>query len=151
VYNGHRNPKERGHFALEPEQIELQSLARQQTVPRQKKTLRAQTETRALALADDAAARYRSYLYALAYKLAVQLDELVTACPLAALAESKSLKLRDITGAVKDIEEALHLASDADLAEQAARVEKLRREALPEARETGIQVVMSPEAESYGK
>lgn len=42
---------------------------------------------------------------------------------------AKGVKPRDITGAIKDLEDALHIKSEADIREQAARIKKMEKDA----------------------
>ena len=67
-------------------------------------------------------------LYDLAYKVAQQLTDLVEGNDIVTLI-SAGVKPRDITGAIKDLEDALHVKSAADLKEQEARIRKLQKEA----------------------
>ena len=60
--------------------------------------------------------------------------------------------LKDLTGAIKDIKAILDVRSDADLREQEARIEKLRKDASrDEQTDREIRVVMAPELQELGK
>lgn len=72
---------------------------------------------------------YRNTLYDLALRVARQLDEMTNNISVTNLAAA-GIKPRDITGAIKDLEDILHVKSAADAEEQAARIAKLRREAM---------------------
>ena len=62
------------------------------------------------------------------------------------------IKPRDITGAIKDLEDALHVKSEFDLKEQEARIAKLRKEAETESKEDmTIQVVIPKSVEDYSE
>ena len=57
------------------------------------------------------------------------------------------IKPRDITGAIKDLEDILHVKSAADLQEQEARIAKLRREAEGDTTES-VKIVIAGDAEA---
>ena len=61
------------------------------------------------------------------------------------------IKPRDITGAIKDLEDALHVKSEADLREQEARIEKLRKEAQAEQDSKDIKVIISADLDEYSE
>lgn len=92
--------------------------------------------TKTLEKAEAKAVDYKSMLYDLAYKVAKQLVEMTDRTPLDKLALI-GIKPRDITGAIKDLEDALHIKSESDLKEQEARIAKLRREAMVDNNEDG--------------
>ena len=89
---------------------------------------RHRVDTKSLAKAEAKATDYKSMLYDLAYKVAQQLSDLVEGNDIVTLI-SAGVKPRDITGAIKDLEDALHVKSAADLKEQEARIKKLQKEA----------------------
>ncbi len=70
------------------------------------------------------AEKRREYIYAVAFDVARQIGAVVEG----GIGES-DYKLRDITGALKDLEDVLDVVSDEDGEEKAFRLEKLRREA----------------------
>ena len=78
--------------------------------------------------AEKKAVSYKSVLYELAYKMALQLKDMTEENSLQDLT-AMGIKPRDITGAIKDLEDALHVKSEADLKEQEARIAKLRKDA----------------------
>lgn len=78
--------------------------------------------------AEKKAVNYKSVLYELAYKMALQLKDMAEEHTLQDLT-MMGIKPRDITGAIKDLEDALHVKSEADLREQEARIAKLRKDA----------------------
>lgn len=104
--------------------------------------------TKALQKAESKATDYKSTLYNLAFKMAKQLadvtDEL-TVTELIAI----GIKPRDITGAIKDLEDALHVKSETDLKEQEARIEKMRKEAQGEAENKDIRVIIESGLDEY--
>lgn len=93
---------------------------------------------------------YKSTLYSLAYKIAIQLVEMTeenTVTDLVAI----GIKPRDITGAIKDLGDVLHVKSETDLKEQEARIEKLRKEAQAEQGSNDIKVVIDSDLDEYTK
>ncbi|MBR6916147.1 MAG: hypothetical protein IKN36_07295 [Clostridia bacterium] len=68
--------------------------------------------------------RRRDFIYSVAFEVARQIGAVVEG----GIGES-DYKLRDITGALKDLEDVLDVVSDEDVEERAARLEKLRRDA----------------------
>ena len=101
--------------------------------------------------AEKKAVNYKSVLYELAYKMALQLQEMTEEYSLQDLAK-KGLKPRDLTGAIKDLEDVLHVKSEADLREQEARIAKLRKDAEREDdSKDGITVVIEGDADIYSK
>ena len=94
--------------------------------------LREQHKSKIVAKATEKAAKdavnYKSVLYELAYKMALQLKDMTEENSLQDLT-AMGIKPRDITGAIKDLEDALHVKSEADLKEQEARIAKLRKDA----------------------
>lgn len=86
------------------------------------------TVTKSIKRAEQKSIDYKSQLYALALKTAKKLDEFVNERSVEELAVL-GIKPRDITGAIKDLEDALHVKSDKDLKEQEARIAKLQRDA----------------------
>lgn len=94
----------------------------------QRERYRNNVDTKAIEKAVEKSTEYKSALYDLAYKVANQLTELVCDNDISTLL-GLGLKPRDITGAIKDLEDALHVKSAADLREQEARIKKLQKEA----------------------
>ena len=93
--------------------------------------------------------RYRSILYRAAARVAEQIDGLVKDASMTELAKI-GLKPRDITGAIKDLEDALHIKSAADLEEQAVRIAKLKKEVEESDKDDKtVRVVISGDAEDY--
>lgn len=94
---------------------------------------------------------YKSALYDLAYKIAMQLVDMTEDNTITDLIK-RGIKPRDITGAIKDLGDIFHVKSDVDLLEQEARIEKLRKEAQSDRNEDNtIKVVISNDAEEYSK
>lgn len=100
--------------------------------------------------AETKAIDYKSTLYSLAYKVAKQLNDMTEQNSISELAVM-GIKPRDITGAIKDLEDALHVKSEADLREQEARIEKLRKEAQAEQESKDIKVIISSELDEYSE
>lgn len=117
----------------------------------QREQYRHKVETKSIAKAEAKAVDYKSTLYALAFKVAKQLSDMTDNNSVESLA-AMGIKPRDITGAIKDLEDALHVKSESDLREQEARIAKLRKEAEDESKEDKtIQVVISGGAEDYSE
>ena len=118
--------------------------------------LRANSEQRvsekAIAKAEKQKVDYKSVLYDLAYSMAQKLTDFSTKYTLDEMV-ALGIKPRDITGAIKDLEDSLHIKSEADLREQEARIDKLRREAEANNDNTdnSIKVVISSELEDYAQ
>ena len=93
----------------------------------ERKQFRDKINAKALKNAEKKAIDYKSVLYDLAYKVACQLSDITDKYDIETLA-AKGVKPRDITGAIKDLGDALHIKSEADIKEQAARIKKLERE-----------------------
>ena len=107
--------------------------------------------TKSVKKAESKAIDYKSTLYELAFKVAKQLSDMTDNNTVESLAEM-GIKPRDITGAIKDLEDALHVKSESDLKEQEARIAKLRKEAEDKGKEDNtIQVVISGGAEDYSE
>lgn len=70
---------------------------------------------------------YRSTLYDLAYNVAQQLVDVTRDKTIEELL-CIGIKPRDITGAIKDLGDILHVKSEVDLREQEARIKKLQKE-----------------------
>ena len=65
---------------------------------------------------------------------------------------SAGVKPRDITGAIKDLEDALHVKSAADLREQEARIKKLQKEAEgTDAAEKNIEVKIDESLKDFAE
>ena len=60
-----------------------------------------------------------------------------------------SQSLKHITSALKDIKDIKGLKSDIDLREQEARINKLRKEAEEEQKDTTIEIIMDDEVDGY--
>ena len=90
--------------------------------------------TKAVKEAEKTAIKYKSTIYDLAFKVSEQLEQLINEHPLAALV-ALGLKPRDITGAIKDIEDILHIKSESDIKEQEARIKNLQKQAEDESRD----------------
>lgn len=100
---------------------------------------------------EEKAVNYKATLYDLALKVVRQLDDMTNNYSIENLI-SIGVKPRDITGAIKDLGDALNVKSDSDLKEQEARIAKLRKEAENEKIENNtIQVVISGDAEEYSE
>ena len=93
---------------------------------------------------------YKKTLYEIAYKVARQLNDMTEQNTIFDLA-AMGIKPKDITGAIKDLEDALHVKSEVDLREQEARIEKLRKETEDNNESKDIRVVISSELDEYSK
>ena len=93
---------------------------------------------------------YKKTLYEIAYKVARQLNDMTEQNTIFDLA-AMGIKPKDITGAIKDLEDALHVKSEVDLREQEARIEKLRKETEDNNESKDIHVVISSELDEYSK
>ena len=105
-------------------------------------------DTKSLAKAEAKAIDYKSFLYDLAYKVAHQLNDMINESTISELA-GYGIKPKDITGAIKDLEDALHIKSAEDLKEQQARIEKLRKEAQAEHENKDINVIIDNGLDDY--
>lgn len=107
--------------------------------------------TKSVARAESRAVDYKSTLYDLAFKVAKQLSDMTDEMSISQLS-AMGIKPRDITGAIKDLEDALHVKSESDLKEQEARIAKLRKEAETESKDDmTIQVVIPKSVEDYSE
>ncbi len=61
------------------------------------------------------------------------------------------LKPRDITGAIKDIEDILHIKSEADMREQEARIKNLQKQVDEDSVDRKITVHIEGNANEYSK
>lgn len=75
------------------------------------------------------------------------LDKIVSLLNKLEVVDSQSIK--QLTSALKDIKEIKGLKSEIDLKEQAARIEKLRKEAMEEQTDKEVEVVMNKEVDGY--
>ena len=90
---------------------------------------------------------YKGTIYETAFRMAAQLRDLVASGNVAEM----GLRPRDVTGALKDIADILAIKSDADVAEQQARIDKLRADAAraqesDEGKEITVRIEGAPEA-----
>lgn len=99
--------------------------------------------------AEENAIDYKSDLYDLAYKVATQLKDMINENTISDLV-AMGIKPRDITGAIKDLEDALHIKSMSDIKEQEARIAKLRKEVKEEKKDTNINITFGDEVRKYG-
>ena len=100
--------------------------------------------------AEENAIDYKSAIYDLAYKVATQLNELTDIHTLAGLVKM-GIKPRDITGAIKDLEDALHIKSMADMREQDARIKNLQKQANDDDAPKEVKVHILGDANDYSK
>lgn len=107
--------------------------------------------TKSVANLERKATDYRSTIYDLAYKVAQQLVDMTNDHTISELA-TIGIKPRDITGAIKDLEDALHIKCDNDLLEQEARIAKLRKDAEDKTQaDQSIKVIISPGLDEYSE
>ena len=99
--------------------------------------------------AEESAIDYKSAIYDLAYKVATQLNELTDNKTILELVKI-GIKPRDITGAIKDLEDALHIKSMVDMREQEARIANLQKQATEDAPKE-ITVHIQGDASEYSK
>lgn len=99
---------------------------------------------------ESKAVDYKKTLYEIAYKVARQLNDMTEQNSIFDLA-AMGIKPKDITGAIKDLEDALHVKSEADLLEQQVRIAKLRKETEENKESKDIRVVISSELEDYSE
>lgn len=93
---------------------------------------------------------YRSTLYDLAYNVAQQLVDVTKDKTIEELL-CIGIKPRDITGAIKDLGDILHVKSEADLREQEARIKKLQKEVEADNMDREIKVVIEKSLEEYSE
>ena len=105
--------------------------------------------TKSVEKAEENAIDYKSDLYDLAYKVATQLKDMINENTISDLV-AMGIKPRDITGAIKDLEDALHIKSVSDVKEQEARIAKLRKEVKEEKKDTNINITFGDEVRKYG-
>ena len=98
--------------------------------------------------AEENAIDYKSDLYDLAYKVATQLKDMINKNTISDLVVM-GIKPRDITGAIKDLEDALHIKSMSDIKEQEARIAKLRKEVESEDKDNTITINICGGEESW--
>ena len=75
------------------------------------------------------------------------LDKIVDLLDAMEIVDSQTIK--QCTSALKDIKEIKGVKSDADMREQEARIDKLRKDAQEEQKDTTIEVVMGEEVDDY--
>ena len=93
----------------------------------------------------------KTILYDLALSMARKLTDFVDTHTVLEMAVLQ-IKPRDITGAIKDLQDSLHIKSERDLREQEARIKKLQKDAETEdaaARE--IKVTIAGALEEYSE
>lgn len=104
--------------------------------------------TKSIERAEENAIDYKSDLYDLAYKVATQLKDMINENTISELV-AMGIKPRDITGAIKDLEDALHIKSVSDIKEQEARIAKLRKEVESEDKDNTITINICGGEESW--
>ena len=60
-----------------------------------------------------------------------------------------SQSIKQLTSSLKDIKDIKGIKSDADMREQEARIDKLRKDAMTESTDNEVEVIMGEEADSY--
>jgi DNA-binding transcriptional regulator YhcF (GntR family) len=75
------------------------------------------------------------------------LDKICDTMDAIELLDSQSIK--QLTSALKDLKDIKGIKSDADMREQEARIDKLRKDAMEEQKDTTIEVVMGEEVDDY--
>lgn len=107
-------------------------------------------EEKAIEKASNEVSEYKSTLYNLAYNIAIQLKNMTQDRTIEDLARA-GLKPRDITGAIKDIEDILHIKSEADMREQEARIKNLQKQIDDDTGSKEITVHIQGSANEYSK
>ena len=107
-------------------------------------------EEKAIENASNDVSEYKSTLYDLAFDIALQLKNMTKDRTIEDLARA-GLKPRDITGAIKDIEDILHIKSEADMREQDARIKNLQKQIDNDAGNKEITVHIQGSAIDYSK
>lgn len=107
-------------------------------------------ETKTIKNAVNKASEYKSTLYDLAYDIAIQLKTMTQGKTIEDLAKA-GLKPRDITGAIKDIEDILHIKSEADMREQEVRIKNLQKQVDDDNENREITVHIQGSANEYSK
>ena len=107
-------------------------------------------EEKAIKKAANKVSDYKSTLYDLAYDIAMQLKTMTQGKTIEDLARA-GLKPRDITGAIKDIEDILHIKSEADMREQEARIKNLQKQVDDDPVNRKITVHIEGNANDYSK
>ena len=106
--------------------------------------------TKSVEKAEESAIDYKSAIYGLAYKVAMQLKEMTDNKTISELV-TIGIKPRDITGAIKDLEDALHIKSMGDMREQEARIANLQKQATDDDATKEITVHIQGDANDYCK
>lgn len=107
-------------------------------------------EEKAIKKAANKVSDYKSTLYDLAYDIAMQLKTMTQGRTIEDLARA-GLKPRDITGAIKDIEDILHIKSEADMREQEARIKNLQKQVEEDSVDRSITIRIEGDANEYSK
>lgn len=105
---------------------------------------------KSIELAEEKQIDCKTILYDLALSMARKLTDFVDNHSVVDMAVLQ-IKPRDITGAIKDLQDSLHIKSEADLREQEARIEKLRKDANTEQTDNSIKVVISNDLNEYAE
>ena len=106
--------------------------------------------TESVEIAKEKAIDYKSMLYDLAYKVASDLVSFANEYTISDIV-AMGLKPKDITGAIKDLEDALHIKPESDIKEQEARIANLRKQAGDDDSSGEIKITIASEAEVYSK
>lgn len=107
-------------------------------------------EEKAIKKAANKVSDYKSTLYNLAYDIAIQLKTMTQGKTIEDLVRA-GLKPRDITGAIKDIEDILHIKSEADMREQEVRIKNLQKQVDDDNENREITVHIQGSANEYSK
>ena len=107
-------------------------------------------EEKAIENASNEVSDYKSTIYDLAYDIALQLKNMTQGKTIEDLARA-GLKPRDITGAIKDIEDILHIKSEADMREQEVRIKNLQKQVEEDSVDRKITVHIEGNANDYSK
>ena len=91
------------------------------------------------------AEKRREYIFSVAFEVAKQIGSVVSGG-----IDGSSFKLRDVTGALKDLRDILDVRSGVDDEEREVRLEKLRREISKSDEKDGLTVVLEGVDEAWG-
>ena len=128
----------------------LQCRAKRECWVELKRQHQEEIETKTIKKAVNKASEYKSTLYDLAYDIAMQLKDMTSGKTIEDLAKA-GLKPRDITGAIKDIEDILHIKSEADMREQEARIKNLQKQVEDDSIDKKITIRIEGDANEYSK
>ena len=129
--------------------LSLQASKKKWTAKR--KDHRAKMVSKSIKKIEEKGIAYKNTLYELASSMANKLKDIINERSIEDFV-AMGLKPRDITSAIKDIEDILHIKSERDLEEQIARIEKLRKDAEGDgSNKKEIKITIAGELDEYSK